>query len=113
MQYMRDLQVWDEVDESVALERGFRVIGTRWLDINKGDDLQPVYRSRLVCQETRRVSSIRGDDISAVFAATPPLEALRWVLSRTMTQLKGARGASTAAEQTTFVCIGTFARPPP
>eukprot|EP00971_Amphidinium_carterae_P024307 479773-Amphidinium_carterae.1 len=78
MQYMKDLHVWDEVDESVALDRGFRVIGTRWLDINKGDSLQPVYRSRLVCQETRRVSSIRGDDISAVFAATPPLEALRW-----------------------------------
>ena len=26
-------------------------IGTRWVDINKGDELQPEYRSRLVAQE--------------------------------------------------------------
>ena len=29
-------------------------IGTRWVDVNKGDDVNPEYRSRLVAQEIKR-----------------------------------------------------------
>ena len=36
-------------------------------------------------QETRRRSSIEADDIAATFSATPPVEALRFVLSMAMT----------------------------
>ena len=50
-------------------------IGTRWVDINKGDKYHPDYRSRLVVQE---INNETRDDI---FAATPPLEALQLVLS--------------------------------
>ena len=50
-------------------------IGTRWVDINEGDLEQPEYRSRLVAQELHQ--SQRDD----IFAATPPLEACRLVLS--------------------------------
>ena len=50
-------------------------IGTRWVDINKGDLEHPEYRSRLVAQE---LNQSKRDDM---FAATPPLEALRLVLS--------------------------------
>ena len=44
-------------------------IGTRWVDVNKGDDKSPEYRSRMVAKE---FNDIKREDI---FAATPPLEA--------------------------------------
>ena len=47
---------------------GLEPIGTRWVDINKGDDDKSDYRSRLVAQELN--TSKRKD----FFAATPPLE---------------------------------------
>jgi len=49
-------------------------IGSRWIDINKGDDKNPSYRSRLVIQE------VRHSGIEAIFAATPPLESIRFLL---------------------------------
>ena len=48
---------------------GKQPIGTRWVDVNKGDDANPEYRSRLVAQE------IKVDKREDLFAATPPLEA--------------------------------------
>ena len=54
---------------------GKEPIGTRWVDINKGDEATPEYRSRLVAQE---LNQEKRDDI---FAATPPLEVLRLMLS--------------------------------
>ena len=44
-------------------------LGTRWIDINKGDDENEEYRSRLVAKE---IKMNRREDL---FAATPPLEA--------------------------------------
>ena len=37
-------------------------IGTRWVDINKGDDEVPEYRSRLAAQE---LSTYKRDDLFA------------------------------------------------
>ena len=51
----------------------------RWLEVNKGDDENPNYRSRLVAREIR----MAGED--AIFAPTPPLESLRMVLSYAVT----------------------------
>ena len=50
-------------------------IGTRWIDINKGDEMNPEYRSRLVAQE------IKTDTREDLFAATPPLEAKKMLFS--------------------------------
>ena len=50
---------------------GKQPIGVRWIDINKGDEVNPEYRSRLVAQEIKRDHSLE------LFAATPPLEALK------------------------------------
>ena len=50
-------------------------IKTRGIDLNKGDVEHPVYRSRLVVQE------IRNSSVEAIFAATPPLESVRMLLS--------------------------------
>ena len=41
-------------------------IGTRWVDVNKGDSVHPEYRSRLVAQE---INTGKREDL---FAATPP-----------------------------------------
>ena len=54
---------------------GKRPLGSRWVDVNKGDHSSPDVRSRLVAQE---IAFHRNDDF---YAATPPLEALRMLLS--------------------------------
>ena len=49
-------------------------IGVCWVDVNKGDDAHPEYRSRLVAKE------IKTDKREDLFASTPPLEALElWI----------------------------------
>jgi hypothetical protein len=58
-------------------------ISVRWVDVNKGDDLQPNYRSRLVAREIRRF----GEE--PIFAPTPPLESLRTILSLAATDRPG------------------------
>ncbi len=52
---------------------GCKVVTTKWLDVNKGDDSEANYRSRLVGRE------LKLDNRLDLFAATPPLEALRLV----------------------------------
>ena len=48
IQYVRDMGVWAKVPRRVAQGRGWKLIKTRWIGINKGDDANPIYRSRLV-----------------------------------------------------------------
>ena len=52
-----------------------QVITTKWLDINKGDEAATNYRARLVGRE---IAKEKRDDL---YAATPPLESLRALLS--------------------------------
>ena len=76
LEYARRYQVWDLVPTSECWERtGAAPIGSRWIDLNKGDEKAPNYRSRLVIQE------VRHSGIEAIFAATPPLESIRYLLS--------------------------------
>ena len=92
MEFMTTLNVWDvvPVDECWA-ETGRAPIGTRWIDQNKGDDARLDYRSRLVAQETRTSGgTIAAGDIAATFAATPPLEVLRLLVSQVMTGYPGS-----------------------
>ena len=56
-------------------------VGTRWIDINKGDDVHEEYRSRLVAQELKSQSTIED-----LFAATPPLEAKKAIFSMCVTE---------------------------
>ena len=65
------------------LPKDAKVISCRWIDHNKGDAENLVLRSRLVLQETKKVSSI-ADNIGATFSATPTLESLRLLLSLAM-----------------------------
>ena len=63
--------------EAAAL--GYKFIKTRWIDVNKGDKGNPKYRSRLVGKE---YNDGEGENL---FASTPPLEALRLLVSITAT----------------------------
>ena len=76
LDYFRSKGVWSlrPIQEAWRLT-GRPPISVRWVEVNKGDDENPKYRSRLVAREIR----MAGED--AIFAPTPPLESLRMVLS--------------------------------
>ena len=48
MKYFEKLGVYERVARSEQQRTGGKVIGTRWVDVNKGDSESPNYRSRLV-----------------------------------------------------------------
>ena len=56
-------------------EIGKLPIGVRWVDCNRGDAVHPNFRSRLVAKEAKKDSRID------LFAATPPLEAKKKIVS--------------------------------
>jgi len=87
---MREFKKYN-VYEKVPIEEcwantGKDPIGTRWVDVNKGDEVNPEYRSRLVAQEIKR------DKREDLFAATPPLEAKKMLMSMAVTEEIGYRG---------------------
>ena len=60
-----------------------KVIKTRWVDTNKGDERSPEIRCRLVAKEVKK----RTEEESAnFFASTPPLEAVKFLISEAMTK---------------------------
>ena len=76
MKYVQDMKVYCVVDiEECIKTTGRRPIKSRWIDINKGDDRNRNYRSRWVAKEFKT-----GEDFE-LFAATPPLDALRYIIS--------------------------------
>ena len=40
--------VWRKIPRCEAKEKGWKMVKPRWIDINKGDDEKPNYRSRMV-----------------------------------------------------------------
>ena len=81
-----------EVYRKVPLDECWKVtgkgpIGTKWIDINKGDVKEPELRSRLVAKEIKR------DNRDDMFAATPPLEAKKALFSLAVTSEYGKRTA--------------------
>jgi hypothetical protein len=82
--YFHEKGVWLKRPRGEARARtGKGAISVRWVDVNKGDDMNPRYRSRLVARQ------IKAHDRSGAsfFAPTPPLEALRMVLSLAATTI--------------------------
>ena len=71
MKFFKDMGVYTKV----VREPKMNVISTKWLDVNKGDKKNMNIRARLVGREI--AFSKRTD----LFAATPPLESLRMILS--------------------------------
>ncbi len=71
IQFFNKLGVYTKVKR----EAHMKIITTKWVDTNKGDNDNPNYRARLVGRE---LALQKRNDI---FAATPPLEALRLMIS--------------------------------
>ena len=76
LDFMQDWHVWDVVPitESWSVT-GKAPLQGKWVDVNKGDLERPVVRSRYVAKE---FANTKSDDF---FSPTPPLEALRLLLS--------------------------------
>jgi len=86
IEFMRGWKVWEEVTTAECHRRtGKGPLGGRWVDHNKGDRDSPVVRCRYVAQE---VAHYKDDSL---FAATPPLEALRMIISDAATTGKEER----------------------
>ena len=77
--------VFRGIDISEALkDPSGKVVGCRWVNCNKGDLSDPDVRCRLVAQEVNH-----GDGpTDAFYAATPPLEAKRMLMSQWATERK-------------------------
>ena len=74
--YYEKMGVYKKVPKQECYNRtGKAPIQVRWIDVNKGDRAHPNYRSRLVAKD---FNTGHNDEL---FAATPPIEALRCVVS--------------------------------
>ena len=83
IQYVREMDLYKDVPKAQCYARiGKQPISTRRIDINKGDESNPNYRSRLVARE---INTHRRDDL---FAAAPLLEAFKFILSIAVTSNK-------------------------
>ena len=86
---MDKLDVMTEVPlEQCWLETNAKPVGPKWVDINKGDDARVELRARLVAMELKSQQVRAGISRDDVFSATPPLEAVRLLLSMMMTEKK-------------------------
>ena len=73
------MNAYTRCPRSKVSEEGGKLIDTRWIDINKGDSECTNYCSRLVGRE---YNTYKDDSL---YAETPPLEALRMILSHAAT----------------------------
>ena len=75
IEYVRTMKLYTQVSTSECLSKtGKQPIAVRWIDVNNQDATTPLYRSRLVGKEFNT-----HNDMS-LYAATPPIEALRLIL---------------------------------
>ena len=75
-QYFKKMKVYREVKvEKCWRLTGKGPIGVRWVDVNKQDSINPKYRSRLVAKQFKTSKD------PELYAATPPLEAFKTIIS--------------------------------
>ena len=81
IQQIRNHKVYEKVPvEECHPKTGKAPNKVKRVDINKGDEINEEYRSRLVAKEIER------DKREDLFAATPPLEAKKMLFSMVVTQ---------------------------
>ena len=88
--YMKSRNIWREVD----LEECFRVTGreplsVKWVDTDKGTVEEPLVRCRLVARDFKGKDEKDREDL---FAATPPLELKRVLMSKAVTRRRKRQG---------------------
>ena len=78
--------VWELRPIAECIEvTGKKPVKVRWVDVNKGDDGSPNGRCRIVAKDSN------VDKRLDLFAATPPLEYLRYLVSRCVSSQLGSR----------------------
>ena len=89
VEYMKSRGIWSEVSVHDCWRKtGKRPVSVKWVDTDKGTIEEPLIRCRLVARDFR----VRGEkDREDLFAATPPLELKRMLLSRTACRRKDGR----------------------
>ena len=86
LEFFAAKKVWTKRPVAEAKKRtGKSPISVRWVDVNKGDDVSPNIRSRLVARQIRQP----GEE--TIFAPTPPLESLRTIISIAATDIEGVK----------------------
>ena len=77
LKYLRDLGVYEKVDEKEAVEKyGVTPVDTKWVDTDKAFEGEPMQiRSRMCARE------FKSYDRPVLYAGTPPLEALKAIIS--------------------------------
>ena len=84
LEYFMKKGVWLKVPRHLARQlTGRPPITVRWVDVNKGDEMHPSYRSRLVARQIKAMDTSGN----CYFAPAPPIEALRTVLSLATTRI--------------------------
>ena len=79
LDWMRKMHVWDHVPRSEVVQAGHKIVGTRWVYVDKGDQV----RCRLVAQEFAG-----RDKREDLYAGTPPIAATRYLLSNTVSRYR-------------------------
>ena len=85
---VKQMGVW----EVIPRPKNERVISTRWVDVNKRDEKQPKYRSRLMARELKKryPGGVSGDAHSPswedFYASMPPISALRTLFALATTR---------------------------
>ena len=103
---IRQMGVW----EIIPRPANEKVIGTRWVDINKGDSAHLKLRSRLVAQELKRARGPQQPEDQSTwsdfFAAMPPLSSLRALFTLATTRLiPNSRGKLSPVGSGGEVCL--------
>ena len=79
LKFMEGFGIFEETSvEECRRETGRMPVDTKWVDVNKGSEAEPVVRSRLAARDFKpKGEKERGD----LFAAMPPLEAKKMLFS--------------------------------
>lgn len=75
IEFFREMSAYTRCPRARIEEERGKLIDVSWIDATKGDAANPNYRSRLVGRE---LNTYRDE---ALYAATPPLQALRLTIS--------------------------------
>ena len=92
IEIIESFPVWEKIPRH-KMPKGTRTIGRQWVNVNKQDEENPLYRSRLVAQEVKK-----GSGFDEFLAALPSLSALKMLVTTAVTfQLLHAGTAVKAA----------------
>ena len=104
IEYAEKKAVWKKIPRWQAKGKGWEIIKSRWIDRNKGDDDNPNYRSRMVGKE------FNDRKVEGIFAAAPPLEALRLLLSWAATSDTATTGGVAGRGEDKSILIADVSR---